>query len=120
MADPVPLLPYGPTVVQLSSYTEHATNQQYLVAVTEDGRIFYVRRELIVQAGPMAGSTPLEWKELQSLWPPQVPLVPRFISTIWVSTGNFLLGLKNDGSVWKCASPNANPLVWVQVFDEAS
>jgi len=39
----------------------------------------------------------------------------RFITLVWVSTGNFLLGAKNDGSVWKAANPAANPLVWIQV-----
>ena len=33
----------------------------------------------------------------------------------WISTGNYLLALKDDGSVWKAASPNANPLVWAMV-----
>lgn len=37
---------------------------------------------------------------------------PRFIQLMWTGT---LFGLKNDGTIWKCTSPGANPLVWTLV-----
>lgn len=39
----------------------------------------------------------------------------KFVQVLWVSTGNFLLGLKDDGTLWKASSPGADPLVWVNV-----
>jgi hypothetical protein len=37
------------------------------------------------------------------------------IQILWISTGNYLLALKDDGSVWKADDPDAASLVWVLV-----
>jgi hypothetical protein len=40
----------------------------------------------------------------------------KFESMQWVSTGNYLLGLKEDGTIWKSIAPTADPLVFTQVY----
>lgn len=37
--------------------------------------------------------------------------VAQFVQLLWVSTGNYFIGLKDDGSVWK-ADTSPLPLVW--------
>lgn len=56
----------------------------------------------------------MAYHELDVTDPPS--WAPKFIELQWVSTGNYLLGLKDDGSIWKSTAPAANPLVFVQVL----
>ena len=41
---------------------------------------------------------------------------PQFMRVVQVPTGNFLLGVKDDGTIWKSTDPMASPLVWVRVY----
>jgi len=43
-------------------------------------------------------------------------VAPRFTQVHWISTGNYLLGLKEDGTIWKSTVPGGNPLVWTEVW----
>lgn len=56
----------------------------------------------------------MAYHELEPGDPP--PPEPKFIQMTWVSTGNYLLGLKDDGTIWKSTAPTANPLVFIEVF----
>jgi hypothetical protein len=44
----------------------------------------------------------------------ETPPPVRFVQVVWVSTGNYLIGLKSDGTTWKSTAPAASPLVWTQ------
>jgi hypothetical protein len=39
----------------------------------------------------------------------------KFVQVLFIPTGNYLLALKDDGTIWKALSPNGDPLVWVNV-----
>lgn len=99
-----------PTILQLFPFSDLATNKQYLVALTEGGRIFRGRREVLSD-----DTEPIIWREIVFEWPDAIEPRVQFVQILWISTGNYLLGLKDDGTLWKAANPAADPLVWVEV-----
>jgi hypothetical protein len=85
-----------------------------IIALDLYGRMWTTRYN--VSYGPEGA---LPWTFVASLEvEPADPLhieSPQFVSFTHVPTGNFLLGIKDDGSTWRCDTPNANPLVWIEV-----
>lgn len=89
-------------------------SQNELVGILEldnDGRLWAAR-----YSAPVLGQSNVSpWAEIIGPPPQPAPTGPDFVSIAFIASGNFLLGLKDDGTIWKSLNPTADPLVWTEV-----